>query len=246
MIGSRRSALVVALCALTAAIPFRAPRAQNPETPRDRCTWEGWLPPAAARDRVRREANLTDTDIVRLQRASTGASKVEREKAIERLGAAQDQATIALLTNALDDKDPIIVDAAVRSLGRIGATSALHDIERLTVVNNSHVRQGAIWALGQLQERSALPTLLKASTDTSKHIRDEATWALGLLGDAGATRRLNELAVDNDWHVRFSAACALWLSGKTDERSLRTLTALKTDSVALVRNVATWVVGQLR
>jgi HEAT repeat protein len=194
---------------------------------------------------MRRDANLTSAEIARLQRVSTGASKVEREKAIERLGAAQDPATVALLTNALHDQDPIIVDAAVRALGRIGATSSLNEIEQLVASNNSHVRQGAVWSLGQIQDRSALRTLLKASTDTSKHIRDEATWALGLLGDAGATDRLNELAQDRDWHVRLSAACALWLSEKPNEGSRRTLAALKSDAVPLVRSVATWVVEQL-
>lgn len=242
MKGVRRFAITALV--LTAASSNAM--AQNQEGPRDRCTWEGWLPPAAGRERIRRAAHLSRVDIAALQRAANSWNKVEREKAIERLGAAEDDTTPTLLAAALNDHDSQIVDAAARALGRIGDTSKVHDIERLTTSTNPHVRQGAVWALGQLQDHRALSALLKASTDTSKAVRDDATWALGLIGDPGASERLIELTRDAESHVRLSAACALWLSASGDtDRPLRALAAMRNDLQPLVRAVSEWVIAQL-
>ena len=239
-------ALAISIVFVSAALSAPSDsNAQNPESPRDRCLWEGWLPPATARERVRHAARLTDSEVARLRGVAMGADKVAREQAIERLGAAEDDATVTLLADALADPDPIIVDAAVRALGRIGATSTLGAVESLASSANSHVRQGAVWALGQIQDTRALPTLLTASLDTSKHVRQEATWAIGLLHDKRGVMRLNELARDTSSHIRLSAACSLWLAGAADQTTRDTLSLLAHDREDLVREIAKWVLDQL-
>jgi HEAT repeat protein len=226
--------------------PSREAFAQSSESPADRCSWEGWLPPSVGRERVRRAAHLDAAATADLRDRARSANKNTRLLAAERLAAAQDDASIQALIALTNDADPIVREAAVRALGRAGATSATSVIERLATSENDHLRQGAVWALGQLQDRSAVTTLIAASRDTSKHIRADATWALGLIGGKAAATRVKELAMDSNPHVRLAAVCSLErIHDVRDARTHQILSGLSSDSVALVRETARWAVARL-
>jgi HEAT repeat protein len=220
--------------------------AQSSESPAERCSWEGWLPPSVGRERVRRAAHLDAAATADLQTRTRSADTNMRLLAAVRLGAAQDDASVRALIALTDDLEVIVREAAARSLGRVGATSATSVIERLATSGNDHLRQGAVWALGQLQDRSAVNTLIAASRDTSKHVRADATWALGLIGGKAAAVRVTELALDANPHVRLAAVCSLErIHDARDPRAREVLSALSRDSVALVRETARWAAARL-
>jgi hypothetical protein len=239
-----RSALAV-LFAITLG-RSREALAQSSESPADRCSWEGWLPPSVGRERVRRAAHLDAAATADLRHRALSADKNSRLLAAERLGAAQDDASMQALIALTNDPDAMVREAAVRALGRAGASSATSVIERLATSENGHLRQGAVWALGQLQSPSAVNTLIPASRDSSKHVRAEATWALGLIGGTAAATRVKELALDSNPHVRLAAVCSLErIHDVRDPRTREILSGLSSDSVALVRETARWAVARL-
>ena len=220
--------------------------AQRSESPAERCSWEGWLPPAAGRQRIRNSTHLDAATVSRLIARTRSRDKNDRMLAAERLGAAQDAGSMQALIEMTADSDPMVQEAAVRALGRRGAVSATPIIARLASSPNSHLRQGAVWALGQLQDRSALNAVITASRDTSKHVRGDATWALGLIGGPRASARVNELANDPIPQVRLAAACSLEMIHDTgDSRGRDTLLRLSNDTDPVVREVARWAIGRL-
>lgn len=236
---------VVVLFAATLCLSHRA-LAQSSESPADRCSWEGWLPPSVGRERVRRAAHLDAAATTDLRDRARSPDKNTRLLAAGRLGAAQDDASLRALIALTGDPDVMVREAAARALGRAGATTATPVIERLATSPNDHLRQGAVWALGQLQDQSAVNTLIAASRDTSKHVRAEATWALGLIGGKAAATRVTELALDPNPHVRLAAVCSLErIHDARDPRARQALSALGRDSVALVRETARWAAARL-
>jgi HEAT repeat protein len=225
---------------------FWAPQvsvAQRQESPADRCSWEGWLPPDSGRARVRGAAHLSPQSIADLQSRAAGADKNARILAAQSLGAAQDGASMLVLMRLTGDLSPQVQDAAARALGRAGYSTAVPALIALASSRDSHVRQGAIWALGQLQDPRAVGALVSASADTSKHIRAEATWALGLVGGRRAIERLIALGPDANPHVRLAAACSL--ERVHDPRTIGALSALSRDTDPLVREVGEWALHRI-
>jgi HEAT repeat protein len=235
---------LAALCAMTLACSRQA-GAQTSETAADRCSWDGWLPPSAGRERVRRAAHIDARTTTALRARAQSDDKNTRLMVAEQLGAAQDDASVRTLMEMTNDPDPMVREAAARALGRAGATSATPIIAQLARSPNGHLRQGAIWALGQLQDPSAVRTVLSASRDTSKHVRAEATWALGLIGGTEAVARVMDLAVDQNPHVRLAAVCSLErMKDARDPRVGEVLASLARDSDAIVREAARWARGR--
>ncbi len=219
--------------------------AQSSESPAARCLWEGWLPPSAGRERVRRTEHLDAASAARLRAAARDGDKNTRLLAVNRLGAAQDDESIRTLVQLTSDPDEMVKEAAARALGRAGALSQVRSVERLAASPNEHLRQGAVWALGQLQVQSTVPTLIVASRDSNKHVRTDATWALGLTGGVEAAARLKELAFDPSPHVRLAVACSLGKLDVRDPRTRQILSALSRDSVIVVRDAARWAAARL-
>jgi HEAT repeat protein len=230
--------MVLGLTPITAA-------AQRAETPAERCAWEGWLPPTAGRARVRKSSPLDAAQEATLRADLRSPSKVRRQQAALRLGASQDQASIHALIAATDDLNSQVVDAAVRSLGRIGEREATSRVARLTASPNEHVRQGAVWALGQLQDPAGVDVVLAATREENKHVRNDATWALGLIGGNSAQARLVELTRDSSEHVRLAAVCSLaQMSTRLDPSARKAVSLLRSDAAPLVREVANWALDR--
>jgi len=237
---------LVGLCVVLLCVSAEG-LAQSSESPTDRCSWEGWLPPSAGRERTRRSAHLDAAATADLRARSRSTDKNTRMLAAGRLGAAQDDASVQTLIALTDDPDAMVREAAARALGRAGVTSATPVVARLATSGNEHLRQGAVWALGQLQDQSAVSAVITASRDTSKHVRAEATWALGLIGGKTAAARLTELALDPNPHVRLAAVCSLErIHDTSDPRTSQVISALMRDSAAVVRETARWAASRLQ
>jgi bilin biosynthesis protein len=184
------------------------------------CNWEGWLPPAAARERLRRERPLTADEERRLVAKLASADEHVRDQAARALSVGRQRSTVEALIALLADSNKNVRDGAARSLGRIGDQAAVVPLAQLVADSDVHVQQASVWALGQLQDPRGLDAVLLASRSPSKGVRDDATWALGLVGGPAARRRATELLADESEHVRAAAACSLRrIDGARDEHS---------------------------
>ena len=219
--------------------------AQRPETAAERCSWEGWLPPAAGRARIRDASALDSAREAALRLELRSGSKAVREQAALRLGAGRQPTTIDALIALTRDREPQVVDAAVRSLGRIGDRGAGAVLVPLLSSGDAHVRQAAAWALGQLEDPAAASALAAVTRDANKHVRTEAVWALGLVGGSVAVPRLVELTRDAQSHVRLAAVCSLAAANGADPTVRSAVAALHADTSAAVPDAAAWALERL-
>ncbi len=216
------------------------PIAERTESPAERCSWDGWLPPAVGRERLRRSTHLDAAGVSRLTALSHAAGKDERMLAAQGLAAAQDPASLQALMALTSDADPVIQEQAIRALGRRGERTATATVARFAQSSNSHLRQASVWSLGQLQDPSGLNTVVAAARDSSKHVRNEAAWALGLIAGSRAIAPTLELTRDENSQIRLAAACSLGIMRPDEPRVRAALTRLTSDADPTVREVARW------
>jgi HEAT repeat protein len=115
----------------------------------------------------------------------------------------------ALLARALDDGEPLVVDAACFALGerteRLPPAMRQEAIERLSALSathrEAHVREGAVAALGAIGDPRGLPAVLAALTDRPT-VRRRAAVALAAFDGEEAESALRRCLEDRDWQVR--------------------------------------------
>ncbi|MCM2303958.1 MAG: HEAT repeat domain-containing protein [Elusimicrobia bacterium] len=108
--------------------------------------------------------------------------------ALSRLGG--DQA-VRILSEALNDSDPRVVEEAVRGLGRLQVRDAVPALQQLAAGATGNLLQAVFEALGDIGDKRALSTLEQAVTNPDKFIEVEVSYALAKLGRKDALARLN-------------------------------------------------------
>ncbi|OGR94451.1 MAG: hypothetical protein A2V88_11685 [Elusimicrobia bacterium RBG_16_66_12] len=111
-------------------------------------------------------------------------------EALSRLGG--DQA-VGILSESLNDKDPRVVEEAVRGLGRLqvkAAVPALLELSRGAAAGN--LTQAVIEALGEIGDKRAVSVLEQAVKSGDKFVEVEATYALARLGQKEMAGKLSE------------------------------------------------------
>jgi len=120
-----------------------------------------------------------------------------------------DERLDALLARALDDGEPLVVDAACFALGeraeQLAPALRREAIERLSALTathkEAHVREGAVAALGAIGDPRGLPAVLAALTDRPT-VRRRAAVALAAFDGEEAEAGLRRCLEDRDWQVR--------------------------------------------
>ena len=110
---------------------------------------------------------------------------------MSRLGG--DQAVL-ILSEALNEKDPRVVEEAVRGLGRLQVKEAVPALLQLASGSTGNLLQAIFEALGDIGDKSVLSTLEQAITNPDKFIEVEVSYASGQArkeGRAGPTERLS-------------------------------------------------------
>lgn len=107
--------------------------------------------------------------------------------ALSRLGG--DQA-VRILSEALDDQDPRVVEEAVRGLGRLQIRDAVPALQQLAGSATGNLLQAVFEALGDIGDKRAISTLEQAIQNPDKFIEVEASYALAKLGKKDAATRL--------------------------------------------------------
>ncbi|MBI3853044.1 MAG: HEAT repeat domain-containing protein [Verrucomicrobia bacterium] len=139
---------------------------------------------------------VIDESIFPLTRATTNQNYevAVRSAAIARLASGQydEQAVLAVLLKAFEDKNPEISSQAARSLGLLKKEPRLvvpSLIEKLSNAN-ANVRQESAWALGRFgaEAATAIPSLLRTSEDQDRQVRNEAINALKKIGSSATAK----------------------------------------------------------
>ena len=161
-----------------------------------------------------------------------------RWDAIEALRKLDHPRTIALLNEALRNKDREIREKAAEALDYLGwepadgnelayylmvrgqwdeivavGTVAIDPLVE-TLLSDHPLRWGAAWALGKIGDAKAVPPLIQALADENARVRRNAAKALGSIGDDAAVEPLVASLGDEDSRVRKDAADALGEMGQ--------------------------------
>jgi HEAT repeat protein len=120
------------------------------------------------------------------------------------------------LLRVLDDRVRDVRMAAVRSLGRIGATEAIGPLVA-TGVDGRVPREVANLALLDIGP-AAVPQLVVLSKHTEPAIRASAVELIGLIGSAGDAEPILDLLIDPAATVRVATAGALGRLGASEAR----------------------------
>ncbi|MCC6241696.1 MAG: HEAT repeat domain-containing protein [Gemmatimonadaceae bacterium] len=158
------------------------------------------------------------------------------------------EADHTLLLSNLHSADLCVREIAVRLLaterrGQAAGIIAAKLVDQLQV-SDAAVREVVTFGLGLLAPSTATEALMRRLRDDSAGVRANAAWALGRIEDGKALSGLVAVANDPNSDVRTAAIGAL---GRLDStRAIPALLrALQQDSVARVRRVAAWALGQL-
>ncbi|MBZ0285113.1 MAG: HEAT repeat domain-containing protein [Anaerolineae bacterium] len=132
------------------------------------------------------------------------------------LGQIGDPRAVPMLARTLWDKEPSVMQAALRAFQMIGE-GAIPGLITLLQHKDEKLRIAAAWALGEIGNREAVPALIKTLEDRrSAALRQQAADALGRIGDAEAVNALSRALGDREKEVRKEAADALRKIGTPD------------------------------
>ncbi len=165
-----------------------------------------------------------------------------------RLGAVQflaqnhNPASIAPLTGALSDKNPVVCAAAIHALGLLRIKAVAPKIAQLLATSqSSQVRQNAAVSLAYLADPAAIPTLISAISDSHQSVRYAAIKTLGSLHALAAAPALINTLKSSNANIRQTAAAALGQIGS--QKASAALAALTEDPDLQVRQAAVIALG---
>jgi HEAT repeat protein len=111
-----------------------------------------------------------------------GALHTARWKILEALGRLGGSQAVAILVDAVNDKDSRVAEEAVRGLGRLQVKDAVPALQQFAGGANGNLLQATLEALGDIGDRRAFPTLEQALAKPDKLIEIQANYALSKLG----------------------------------------------------------------
>ncbi|MGQ9854271.1 MAG: HEAT repeat domain-containing protein [Candidatus Oleimicrobiaceae bacterium] len=192
-----------------------------------------------------------------LQQAVAGADWQERRLAIIALGycrqpSVAQPAVIKTLIAQLRDPLPEIQQAAISSVGRLGAREAIEELSKPRIVNSldMRVRWAAVTVLSALGDHRVIETLIAAADDEEWLVRNEAL--------AGVQQKVADIVASGDENLgrillrmlalKEEPVVALAVSGlvQMGERSIEMVIESLSSPSALVRSNAARVLGQMR
>ena len=152
--------------------------------------------------RAARRRNLLSVDV---WRSALGDVDVDvRREALTLVASSplSDETLFAVLVDALEDDDALIVDGAVFALGEHLHAPALESLIRVATQHpDPRCRESAIAALGALGDDRARPAII-AALDDKPAVRRRAIVALANFEGPDIEAALARASEDRDWQVR--------------------------------------------
>ncbi len=161
--------------------------------------------------------------------------------ALSRLGG--DQAVL-ILSEALNEKDPRVVEEAVRGLGRLQVKEAVPALLQLASGSTGNLLQAIFEALGDIGDKSVLSTLEQVITNPDKFIEVEVSYALAKLGKKDALVRLNGFLVGDPGEEKVGLLAAYYLVKLDKDAGLRHLEEMMKRPDSLLAPVAAETLGK--
>ena len=153
---------------------------------------------------------------LRLQMDLTAQVQVLRGAVVEALGEIGGEGAAKVLGEALSDPDPVVVESAVRALGRMRDRKNLDSLIELSR-QGGNIGQAACEALGRIGDAKAQPPLARALASENPIDGVPAAYGLALMGKKEGFARLEALVAGHEggdnpalaWRVRLLAAAYL-------------------------------------
>jgi len=147
---------------------------------------------------------------------------------------------IAALIGSMHDRDPMVRQAAARSLGEAGDKAAVPALsESMSSDPDVTVRLIALGSLSMIGDKSAIPVYEKALTDVSEKVRQSAAQALsGFWGETAHSILVNALRNDPSPKVRRSVAEALGNPGIMGRYTAHKWSGTEITQAALIQSLA--------
>lgn len=141
------------------------------------------------------------------------AVRVAILEALGRLGG--DQA-VSILEESVNDKDPRVVEEAVRGLGRLQIKDVVPALQQLAA--RGDMTQTVFEALGAIGDKRALSTLEQGLASPDKFVNVEAAYALAVLGRKDMVARLEGFLKNDPGSEKVGILAAYYLT-KLDRTS---------------------------
>lgn len=119
-----------------------------------------------------------------------GNLQVLRWKILDSMSRLGGEQAVRILSESLNDKDPRVVEEAVRGLGRLQVKDAVPALQQMASGATGNNLQAIFEALGDIGDKRALSTLEQAFTNPDKFIEVEVAYALVKLGRKDMVLRL--------------------------------------------------------
>ncbi len=167
-----------------------------------------------------------------LESPQTTENRAARLKILDALRRLKNAASLPVLVKFLHDPLPEIRERIVDTLGLIGDSSVVVELEAMLKQDRSDaVRAACARALGEIGDPESVEALEEALSDTLQ-VRIKAAIALGQIGASSAMLSLTAMLRDQVPEIRYHASQALAEIG--DKRSIRPIEVLAVDSDPMV------------
>ncbi|MFI5347497.1 MAG: HEAT repeat domain-containing protein [Elusimicrobiota bacterium] len=143
--------------------------------------------------------------------------QVLRVKLLEALSRVGGEQAVSILEEAINDKDPRVVEEAVRGLGRLQDKNVVGALQQLAA-QGGDMTQAVIEALADIGDKRATSTLEQGLAGTDKFVEVESAYALARLGRKDMIGRL-EGALKNDPGTEKVGILAAYYLAKMDKTS---------------------------
>ena len=161
----------------------------------------------------------------------------------DRLDQIKNSRDLEILSEALNDEDVRVREAAVRALGKIENESAVDLLIGALTDSNGEIRRRAARALGKIEDAGAVQALGRALNDEDLEVRHAAIRALGDIEDVSAVDWLIPALTDSNVEIRRGAARAL---GEIEDSSaVEALGMALNDEDLEVRQMAIRALGEI-
>ena len=151
--------------------------------------------------------------------------QVLHAKILEALGRLGGEQAVSVLEESVNDKDPRIVEEAVRGLGRLQVKDAIPALQQLAS-QGGDMTQAVFEALAEIGDKRAESTLEQGLANQDKFVNVEAAYALAKLGHKDMIARLESFLSKDPGSMKLGILAAYYLAKMDHASGLDYLVAL--------------------
>lgn len=143
--------------------------------------------------------------------------QVLRVKLLEALSRVGGEQAVTILEESINDKDPRVVEEAVRGVGRLQIKDAVPALQQLAG-QGGDMTQAVFEAFAEIGDKRAVSTLEQGLASTDRFVEMEAAYALARLGKKDMVAKL-QAGLKNDPGTEKVGLLAAYYLAKLDETS---------------------------